>query len=124
MTRIVTAATVAAILLASAVAYYSISLLLIGMPGMSVEEFPEGTPFSEARGNRVYHPTPHAIIPLSAAATLIGGLLSRKLWLAWAGFGLLLFYSAVFLFSTGAGLLPVDGLLLILLTIIQVSGRK
>ncbi len=68
----------------------------------------------------VQHPA--GIVPLVAAALLLGGLLTRKLLIAWIGFAVLSLFSVLFLFGIGGGLLPVAGLLLICLAIVS-AGR-
>ena len=54
-----------------------------------------------------------------AAVMIIGGILYRKLRIAWIGLAFLFIVSVLFLFSSGAAVLPVDVVLLILLIIIQ-----
>jgi len=114
---IVNAATVAAILLAAGVALYALFVLLVGVPGIVVGE-------GEVTGSVRYFPHPAAVVPLLATAILLGGLLTRKLLIAWIGFAILSTFSVLFLFSIGGGLLPMTGLLLILLTIITISRRN
>lgn len=54
-----------------------------------------------------------------AAIMIFGGLLYWKLRIAWFGLAFLFVISVLFLFSSGAAVLPVDVVLLILLIIIQ-----
>jgi len=114
---IVNAATAAAILLAAGMAIYALFLLLVGVPGTVVRE-------GEVTRSVRYFPHPAAVVPLLATAILLGGLLTRKLLIAWIGFAILSTFSVLFLFSIGGGLLPMTGLLLVLLTIITISRRN
>ncbi len=117
MSRIVKAATAVAVVLAAAVAFYGLFLALVGMPATSVQEY---NPFEGTGGEKtaIRYSTPHALLGTLAAAMIIVGLLIRKLKVAWIGLATLFAYSAVFLFSTGIGLLPVAVVLLILLNVI------
>jgi hypothetical protein len=108
--------TVAAILLAAAVALYALFLLLVGVPTTVVRE-------GETIGRTGYVPHPAAIVPLLAAVALLVGLSTRKLLIAWMGFALLAAFSVSFLFSIGGGLLLLAGLLLVLLTIVSIHQR-
>lgn len=119
---IMSAATAGAILLIAAVAFYALRLLIVGeawtvVPEVSITEALKQAP----RGIVRFSPTTRpVVVPLLAAAMLLAGLLTRKLVIAWIGLAVLFLFSALFLFSIGAGLLPMAGLLLILLTIITV----
>ena len=113
---IVNATTVAAILLAAAVALDGLFLALVGEPRTVVQE-------GEVTGSVRYFPHPLAVVPLLAAAILLGGLLTRRLLVAWIGFAALFAFGALSLFGIGGPLLPVAGLLLILLTLITIIQR-
>lgn len=69
-------------------------------------------------------PAPHALLATLAATIIIAGLMTGKLRIAWYGLAFLFAYSVLFLFSAGAALLPLDFILLILLTIIQLTKSK
>jgi|GEM_PF-1777756 len=92
------------------------------MPATLVQAY---NPFEGTGGEKtaIRYPTPHALLGTLAAALIIVGLLIRKLKVAWIGLAALFAYSAVFLFSTGLGLLPVAVVLLILLSIIHSSQK-
>jgi hypothetical protein len=119
MSRIVKASTAAAIVLAVAVAAYGLFLALVGMPVAVVQERVQGMEAPDGGVNIGYDPVPHAFIGVLAAAMILVGLLKQKLLIAWSGLVVLFAYSVLFLFSVGAGLLPVAVLLLILLIIIR-----
>lgn len=121
-TRIVDAATLVAILLSAAVAFYSLFLVLVGMPGTLVQEVPEGEAYqAEAWATLTFIPHPASSLPLLAASAILVGLVTRRLVIAWIGLLALFAFSALLLFSVGAPLLPVAGLILVLLLIIQRS---
>ncbi len=67
-----------------------------------------------------YEPYPPAVMYLVAAVLLVVGLV-RLRWLpmAWLGLALLFTWSLLFLFSSGAEVLPAAAALLILLTVLQ-----
>jgi hypothetical protein len=67
-----------------------------------------------------YEPYPPAIMYLFAAVLLVVGLAKLR-WLpvAWLGLALLFTWSLLFLFSSGAAVLPAAEALLILLTVLQ-----
>ena len=101
----VDAANVMAILLATLVALYGLFLLIAVSPGT--------------------HPdVPRGLLTFLSPMVLIAGLLTRKLAIAWLGLLVFFVFSAFFLFSVGAGLLPTDGILLILLSIITILRRN
>lgn len=116
---IVKASTAVAIVLASVVTAYGLFLALVGMPGSLVQEVQGTEAPNEGVREIQFSPTPHALVGVLAAAMLLGGLLKQKLLIAWSGLLVLFAYSMLFLFSVGAGLLPVAVLLVILLIIIQ-----
>ncbi len=67
-----------------------------------------------------YEPYPPAVMYLVAAVLLVVGLVKfRWLPVAWLGLALLLTWSLLFLFSSGAEVLPAAAALLILLTVLQ-----
>jgi len=123
---IVNVATALAILLAIAVAVHAIRLLIVGQAWTVVSEVPlsEATQEAPEVASVEHGPYPAAAVPLLAATVLLAGLLTRQMPLAWIGMMGLLVFSVLFLFSSGAMLLPVVGLLLILLSIITLPARK
>ena len=104
--------TAVAVLIAAAIAIYALFLLVVGQPIMVAQP-------GESPPSVHYEPHLAALVPLIAVALLLGGLLARKMGLAWIGFATLLVFAAAFLFSIGGVLLPLAGTLLILLSIIQ-----
>lgn len=64
---------------------------------------------------------PPAIVPISASVMIGGGVLARKMWIAWIGLIILLAFSVLFLFSGGGPYLPAAFVLWFLLIIIQVT---
>ena len=123
-----TVPTTMASLLAVVVAFYAITLLAVGETFTVVLE----TPIEEINEefqipkmmNIVHVPYPPAFVPLVAAALLLAGLLGRKQMLAWIGLGILLLFSLLFLFGNGGILLPIAGLLLILLLLINFIQKR
>jgi hypothetical protein len=105
------------IIVATAVALFAAYRLIAGMPLTVVPEVPEGTSTPPTVVAVTYAPYPAAMIPLCAALLLIVGLLIRKLWLVWTGWLILSVFSGLFLFSSGALLLPAAALLLVLLVV-------
>jgi hypothetical protein len=120
---IVTAITALAILLAGAVALFALQLLIVGVPLTVVTEIPEGTQELPMM-NIEYAPYFPGVVPLVAMILFIGGLLTQKLWVGWLGWAMLIIFSLLFLFSSGAALLPAVGVLLVLLTIISYARRQ
>lgn len=120
---VMTAATALAILLAGAVALFALQLLIVGMPLTVVPEVPEGTQDLPQAVTMVHAPYPFAVVPFLAMIFFLGGLLSQKLLVAWLGWAVLGIFSALFLFSSGAALLPAVGVLFALLTIISYARR-
>lgn len=117
-----------AILLVSVVAFYAIALLVVGaqVTGVSetpIEEINNADPVPLAMSIE-YVPYPPAIVPLLAAVLMLTGLMGRKQILAWIGLGILLVFSLLFLFSSGGILLPIVGLLIILLPLINYLQNK
>jgi len=98
------------------------------VPGEQITEYQE-VPIGEAGPPPVepvyYRPYPGAVGYLGLAGLAALGLINRKLLpLAWLSVVLLTGWSIMWLFSSGAAFLPVDGLLLVLLIIITVTWRK
>ena len=120
-TRLVTVATVAAILVAVAVALFAIYLLVIGQTGTLVREVPYGQPLPP--GAVVRMPYQPAVAPMLAAVLLIIGLLTKRLSIAWAGLALLFLFSGLAMFSWGLAFLPGAVLLLVLLLVIRATRR-
>jgi hypothetical protein len=116
---VTTAATALTILLASAVVLFALRLLIIGVPLTVVPAVPEGTQELPEVVDTKYMPYPFAVVPLIAMILFIGGLLTRRLLISWIGWTILGIFSVLFLFSSGAALLPAVGVLLILLIIIS-----
>lgn len=117
-----------AILLVSVVAFYAIALLVVGaqVTGVSetpIEEINNADPVPFAMSIE-YVPYPPAIVPFLAAVLMLTGLIGRKKIFAWIGLGILLVFSLLFLFSSGAILLPIGGLLLVLLPLINYLQNK
>lgn len=136
------AAAILAVFIAAGVAMWSAYLLVVGMPGVRVPveivhvtpevprtplaattEVSRGDATQEARRATVVHePYPPAIVPLLASGLMVIGLFIGRLRVSWIGLAILFGFSVLFLFSMGAGLLPVDITLLALLGIIQYLG--
>lgn len=121
---ITNATTAVAIFLAAVVALYGLFLVIAGVPGtvireVSITEVPE-----KVQESPQFSPSPQGLVFLLSAAILISGLLMRKLRIAWLGMVILLVFSMLFLFGVGGGILPIDGLLLILLSIVTVLRRN
>jgi hypothetical protein len=119
--RLVVAVAVTARLLAvtltAGVAFRSVSLLVVGQASTVVAEVPLGA--APAPPRVVYEPYPPAVVPLGAAVLLLGGLLTGRLVVAWVGLAFLGAFALLFLFNMGAGLVPVAGLLLLLLLVVN-----
>ena len=123
---LVSVAAAIALLLAAAIAIIAIRMLAIGQSWTVVSEIPlsEASEGISQPATIEYTPYPAAGFPLLGAALLIVGLLTHKLAVAWGGLAILITFSVLFLFSSGAALLPIVGLLLILLVIIQRGGQR
>lgn len=118
------ATTTVAILLAAVVALRGLFLAIVGVPGtfvreVSITEIPE-----KVQESLQFSPAPQGLVFLLSAVMLISGLLMRKLWIAWLSMVILLGFSMLFLFGVGGGFLLIDGLLLILLSIVTVLRRS
>ena len=115
-------------LMAVVVAFYALTLLVVGekitiVPESPIEEINKTDPVPMTMSIE-YIPYPPAIIPLLAAVLLLAGLLGRNQLLAWIGLAILLVFSLLFLFSSGGILLPIAGLLLLLLPLINHMQKK
>lgn len=121
---VATAATALAILLAGAVALFALQLLIVGVPLTVVPEIPAGTQELPGVVSVEYAPYPFAMVPLMAMILFIGGLLTQKLLAGWVGWAILTLFTVLFLFSSGAALLPAVVILLVLLTIISYARRQ
>jgi hypothetical protein len=86
-----------------------------------VPEVPSGAPLPAPAVARA--PYPLAVDYLGAAALLLGGLPTRRMLVAWIGLAALAVIAALTLFSHGLPLVPIAGLLLILLGVVQVLER-
>ena len=117
------AATALAILLAGAVALFALKLLVVGVPLTVVPEVPEGTQELPGVVNVEYMPYFVGVVPLVAMILLIGGFLAKRPAISWIGWAILGLFSVLFLFSSGAALLPAAGVLLVLLAIISYTRR-
>lgn len=108
------------------VATYAIRLLVIGEKRTTVIETPmtEGASQLPNIDTLEYIPYPVALIPLLASLLLLCGLLIKKLPIAWIGMTILSGFSLLFLFSSGAALLPWVAILLCLLVLNQYFRRK
>lgn len=124
-TRLITVITVAAVLVAIAIALSAIYLLVVGGISVRVETVPYGQPMPQPMppGTVVRRPYQPAVIPLLAAALLIIGLLTKRLSIAWVGVALLFLFSGMFMFSWGLAFLPGAVLLLVLLFVIRAARR-
>src|SRR5574341_610616 len=114
----------------------AVSLLLLAaffggrllVPGVQITEYRE-VPIGESgppQIERVYfRPYPGGVGYLGLAGLAALSLINRKLLpLAWMGVLLLTGWSIMWLFSSGAAILPVDGLLLVFLTIITITRHR
>jgi hypothetical protein len=114
-----------AALLALLAGAYAVRLLAPGVLVVTAPETLPGAPYPppSSASYESYHP---ALVPLLASALVLLGLLARLPLLAWAGAGLLLGFSLLFVFGAGGGFLPLAGLLIALLLILHIlrSWRK
>ena len=115
----------AAILLLLLVALFGARLIV---PGVQITEYRE-VPIGESgppQIERVYfRPYPGGVGYLGLAGLAALSLINRKLLpLAWMSILLLTGWSIMWLFSSGATILPVDGLLLVLLTLITITRQR
>lgn len=118
------ALTAAAALLALGVALFALRLLLVGQTLIVVPEVPLAEGAARPPASIRHAPYPAAVIPLIASMLVLAGLFRRSWFaLAWAGLVALVAFSVLFLFSSGAALLPSVGLLTILLSAITLLCR-
>jgi len=113
----------ATLLLAVVVGLYGLFLLIIGLPGMFLQEVQMLEVPELVQESSRFSPAPHGFIPFLAAILLIVGLRARKMLIAWLGLVTLLLFSALFLFGAGGAILPAAGLLLILMIIVTILRR-
>lgn len=122
-------ATLFAALVALWVQFQALGWLTLPQPVTIVEavvvevgdELPEGPLRGPSRIEYVrYWP---AVIPVTATIVVLGGLLTRRWPISWVGFTVLLVFSLLFLFSSGAALLPAVATLFFLLVFAQVSRK-
>ncbi len=120
--------TIAAIVLTIIVALLASYLLIVGQKwtgyyAQSPEDIAQGVQPTEIISYETYYP---AIFPLASSVMLLIGIIRRKnlIVLAWAGLIFLLIFSALFLFSSGAGFLPIAALILAFLVAITIFQRK
>jgi len=119
------AARVIAMLLLLFVALFAVRLLVPGVQVTEYREVPIGESGSPSVERVYYRPYPGAVGYLGLAGLAAFGLIHRKLLpLAWLSVVLLTGWSIMWLFSSGAAFLPVDGLLLVLLIIITVTWHR
>ena len=122
-TKTFTGLTILAILLTMVAALFTANLLIGGIPLTTIQETPGGSTQGQT-GTVNSVPYPAAVPMFLAALVLIGGLLGRKLWIAWVGLAALSLLSGLFLFSSGDTLVPLDLILLILLIALTILRRR
>lgn len=112
-----------ATVLTIAIVIFGVFIAFIGVPTTQVQEY---NPSENTGGVEtiIQQTSPHGLIATLAALLMLVGLMMQKLKIAWVGLAFLFTYSVLFLFSTGALLLPIDIVLLILLVIIQLNKNK
>lgn len=112
-------ATAVVILLAAVVALLGLYAAIVGNPSRHLEQIvtQEGKTIT-IDSMFQYHYIAGFFYTL-AAGMIVGGLLHGKLRIAWYGLAFLFVISVLFVFSSGAALLPVVAALFILLIIIQ-----
>lgn len=114
-----------AILLAGVVVFYALRFLIVGREWLIIPEIPiEENSEVLLQPKTEFLPYPAAIIPLIAATLIIIGVLWRKLLIAWIGLVGLAGFAVLFLFSSGAVLLPLVGILLLLLGIVTICQKS
>ncbi len=114
----------ATLLVAVVVGLYGFFLLIIGLPGMFIQEVRMYEVPELVQESTRFSPAPQGFIPFLAAILLIVGLRVRKLLIAWLGLVTLLLFSALFLFGVGGAVLPAAGFLLVLMIIITITQRN
>lgn len=116
LTRLAESVVIAAtVILATAIALYSLYVLLIGRPWIVV---PETAAVNAAGPSIQLIPDRAVMVSLVASAAVVGGLVTRKLPIAWIGMAVL------FVFGFGGTLLPGSVGLLTSLIVITVMRRR
>jgi len=115
---------VVVIFLAAVVALDGLFLATVGVPGTVIREVPLTKVPEKAQESLQFSPAPQGLVAFLSAIMLIGGLLTRKLAIAWLALAVLFVFSTLFLFGVGGGFLPVAGLLLIFLSIVTILRRN
>ena len=111
-----------AILLTIVIVVVSTVLLFVPQPVEVVQEVPQGYEGALPVERILYERYRPAAGYLAASALLLLGLLVKKILpLAWVGIVFLIIWSVLFLFSSGAAFLPVAGILIVLLGVVQYS---
>lgn len=107
------------------VALYALWLLIWGLPITSYQEVPEGFQGAPYLSSTYSQPYPAAAIYLVTAGSAMVGLV-RYDWLrlAWLSIALMVLWSVLRLFSSGAALLPVEGSLIVLMVLITRTWSK
>lgn len=100
------------ILITVAVGFYGLFLFVVGQPWTVVREGGGGVTVQ-------WYSAPPALLIIAGDLVLLSGLLKRKLWITWIGFGFLLVFSMLFLFGIGGALIPLVSALLVFLILIQ-----
>ncbi len=118
------AATILTIFLSLGIVFYSLVLLFRGVELTSVPESPPGAQTFPGVTSVEYVPDRDAMIPLLAAILIMAGCSTGKLQIAWLGLATLVIFGALFLFGIGGALLLPAGLLLVLVTVIQIIVRE
>ena len=120
-----TLARVGAFIVLMYVALYALWLLIWGLPITSYKEVPEGFQGAPYLSSTYSQPYPTAAIYLATAGFAMIGLM-RHDWLrfAWLSIAIMVLWSVIWLFSSGAALLPVEGILLVLMALITYTRSK
>ncbi len=116
------AAIIQVVLLSVGVVAYSLTILLGGVPRTVVPESAPGAPAPP--GMVQFVPDQVALIPLLAAILLAVGILTGKLQIAWFGLAALVIFGTLFIFGIGGPVFLPAVVLLVLVTIIQISKRE
>ncbi len=104
------------------VAYYAVQLLFVGQKIVGVTEGSPGSQVSQLPHQVYFAPYPLAYGYLPAILLFLFGLWVRK-WslMIWIGWVWLVVWSSALLFSSGAVLIPVLGILLVCMIILHIS---
>lgn len=102
---------------------YAIFLLVRGAAWSSVPVVEPNVPLPPAQ---IVFESPYwpALYPILGSLLVLGGLLTRKLTVAWLGVGLLITSSFLYVFSMGGIFLKPSLLLVVLLLIYHISSRR